>query len=96
MRKRLTAALTAFSLLVTVLFCFNTSIAFAKDDSGYCGASSSIFSTGKNASYTYVEATKTLTITGTGATKDYGDTALNRVPWYDYKAVVCTHEGRVC
>ena len=90
MRKRLTAALTAFSLLVTVMFCFNTSIAFAKDDSGYCGASSGIIlpQPGRNASYTYVEATKTLTITGTGATKDYGDTALNRVPWYDYKTEI--------
>lgn len=87
MKKRLIASVTAFALFVSVLFCFNASVVFA-DDSGYCGASGSILSTGRNASYTYVEATKTLTISGTGDTKDYGDTVVNRPPWYDYKTEI--------
>ena len=86
MKKRLISMLTAFAVIVSALFCFNVSIVFAASStSGYCGESGSIFNTGKNASFNYDEATKTLTISGTGATKDYGDTVANRTPWFDYK-----------
>ena len=43
------------------------------DDSGSCG---------DNVTYTYVEATHTLTISGTGAMKDYD---YNNMPWYNYR-----------
>lgn len=89
MKKRFVSLFMTFVLLVSTLLCFNATAAYA-DDSGKCGSSSSIFGTGNNASYTYVEATKTLTISGTGATKDYGDTVLNRPPWYDYKTEIET------
>ena len=58
---------------------FSTSALAAS--SGSCGA------TGSSVNYSYDSSTKTLTITGTGAIKDYSDvsTILTRVPWYDYR-----------
>lgn len=52
-------------------------------DSGNCGAG--LFTPGKNAQYKYDGDTKTLTITGTGATKDYGESIGLYPPWRDYK-----------
>jgi len=48
-----------------------TTLAWA-DDSGSCGS---------NVTYTYVESTGTLTISGTGAMNDY-NTPSSKVPWY--------------
>ena len=44
------------------------------DDSGKCG---------ENLTWTYKEATKTLTISGTGEMNDYSDP--NYAPWYSYR-----------
>ncbi len=75
----------ALSLVVSALFCFNISLVFgATNYSGNCGAGT-LTQTGKNATFVYDAATKTLTISGTGATKDYGDTVVNKRPWDDYK-----------
>ena len=87
MKRRLTSMILAFAILVSALFCFNISMVLGAT-SGNCGANGSIFQTGSNAKFNYDEKTKTLTITGSGDTKDYGDTALNRPPWYDYKAEI--------
>ncbi len=46
------------------------------DDSGSCGS---------NVNYTYVEATHTLTISGSGPMKDYYDT---NTPWYNYRQYI--------
>ena len=43
------------------------------DDSGKCG---------DNLTWTYVEATKTLTISGTGEMANY---YIDQVPWYSYR-----------
>ncbi len=87
MKKRVISFITALAVIVSGLLCFNVSIAFGAN-SGYCGAGATIFQTGKNASFSYNTTTKTLTITGTGATKDYGVTTTNKVPWYDYKTEI--------
>ena len=89
MKRRLMSAILALALLVGALFCFNISIVQGAT-SGNCGASGSILQTGSNAKFNYDKATKTLTITGNGDTKDYGDTAVNRAPWYDYKTEIET------
>ena len=82
----MTARKRFLSLFLSVLLCatsffsmFSTSALAAS--SGSCGA------TGSSVNYSYDSSTKTLTITGTGAIKDYLDvsTILTRVPWYDYR-----------
>ncbi|MCH5320761.1 MAG: leucine-rich repeat domain-containing protein [Eubacterium sp.] len=84
MKRRVISMILALALVVSALFCFNVSLVFGAT-SGNCGASGSILQTGKNATFNYDSSTKTLTISGTGATKDYGETIANRPPWYDYK-----------
>lgn len=80
MKKRILSGLLAFSLAVAALFSFQTTALYAATPaSGTCGSS---------ASYTFDSATHTLTITGNGAIKDYGVTALNRVPWYDDRGTI--------
>ena len=54
-------------------------IVASADDSGSCGA---------NVTYTFVEATGTLTISGTGAMTDY--TSYLSVPWYSYSSKIKT------
>ena len=49
------------------------------DDSGSCG---------DNVTYTYVSSTKTLTIQGTGAMRDYSIEA--NIPWVDYRIDIST------
>ena len=49
-------------------------LASIADERGWCG---------KNVSYSYVEATQTLTISGSGAMTDY--TLKSNSPWYSYK-----------
>lgn len=82
----MTARKRFLSLFLSVLLCatsffgmFSTSALAAS--SGSCGA------TGSSVNYSYDSSTKTLTITGTGAIKDYSDlsTISTRVPWYDYR-----------
>ena len=59
---------TLFTLIVAICA---TTLAWA-DDSGSCG---------ENVTYSFVSSTGTLTISGTGAMKDYNYTS---VPWYYY------------
>ncbi len=90
MKKKVISIILAFAIVISSLLCFNVFTALA-DAEGYCGAATSALgSPQKNASYYYSEATKTLTISGTGATKDYGDTRLNSRPWDSYKADITT------
>lgn len=77
MKKRLVAMITAFALVVTALLCFNVSVAFGAN-SGTCGA------TGADVRWSYDSKTTTLTITGTGAMKNY--VAASLIPWRGFKA----------
>ena len=61
-----------FALIVAICA---TTLAWA-DDSGSCGS---------NVTYTYVESTGTLTISGTGAMTNYN--SFNR-PWYNYRSSI--------
>lgn len=88
MKKRVISIVLAVSVAVSAILSLNLSLAFGADN--YCGAGTGLTTTGKNATWVYDESTTTLTISGTGATKDYGDTALNRVPWYDYRDAITT------
>ena len=54
-------------------------IAASADESGSCG---------ENVTYTFVEATGTLTISGTGAMTDY--TSSSSAPWYSYRSKIKT------
>ena len=49
------------------------------DDSGACG---------ENVTYTYVESTHILTISGTGAIADYKWDNHNHAPWYSYRTEI--------
>lgn len=90
MKKKIISASLVLAVLLSSIFCFTSFNALA-DAEGYCGAATSALgSPQKNATYKYVEATQTLTISGTGATKDYGDTRLNSRPWDSYKDQITT------
>lgn len=52
-------------------------IAAIADERGWCG---------KNVSYSYVEATHTLTISGSGAMTDYSIVLGSNSPWYSYSS----------
>ena len=54
-------------------------IAASADDSGSCG---------ENVTYTFVEATGTLTISGTGAMTDYTNSSSR--PWFSYRNAIKT------
>lgn len=82
MKKAISVILSA-ALIISCIFYLNIFPAVA-DDSGTCGAS------GSSVSYNYNSDTKTLTISGTGATKNYGQTGSNRPPWYSYKTEITT------
>ena len=62
-----------FTLIVAICA---TTLAWA-DDSGNCGS---------NVTYTYVESTGTLTISGTGAMEDF--TSYSKVPWNAYRSSI--------
>lgn len=81
--KKMICAVLSVVLVITSVFCINLAVAQAAD-SGSCGA------TGSSVNFTYDDTTKTLTLTGTGATKDYGNTVINRPPWYSYKSDITT------
>ena len=61
-----------FLIIMTLL-----SMEVCADDSGSCG---------KNVTYTYVESTHTLTISGTGAMDNYE--LYSTVPWYSYRSEI--------
>lgn len=81
MKRRITSLILALALIVTSMFCFGTSVFAAADD---CGA------TGSSVKWKYDSGTKTLTLTGSGATKDYGDTKLFWAPWHNYIGEIVT------
>ena len=67
MMKKITSLIIVLAMLVTTLFCFNVTSAFAaKPTSGTCG---------NNVKWNLNTTTGVLTLTGKGATKDYGETA---------------------
>ena len=79
-RRRFFAVLMSVVLMFTTLMSIDLGIAFAAT-SGTCGT---------NATWSYDTSTKTLTISGTGATKDYRDTTnkilrTEQAPWIEYK-----------
>ncbi|MBE6816534.1 MAG: leucine-rich repeat domain-containing protein [Ruminococcaceae bacterium] len=74
--RRFLAAFFAAVLMVTTLMSLNIGTAFAAT-SGSCGT---------NATWSYDTSTKTLTISGTGATKNYYKTKSTAAPWNDYKS----------
>ena len=64
--------------MLLLLMVLTTVSAWATDDSGSCGT---------NVTYTYVESTHTLTISGTGAMANYD---LEGAPWYSYCSNITT------
>ena len=62
-----------FTILLILLISMISTKALA-DASGYCG---------DNVTWTYVEATQTLTISGSGAMNDYNGSTS--VPWYRFR-----------
>ncbi|MBR3149411.1 MAG: leucine-rich repeat domain-containing protein [Eubacterium sp.] len=82
-RRRIISAIFALALLFTSLIPVDMSVVFAAT-SGSCGT---------NATWSYNTTTKTLTISGTGATKDYRDTTnkllgTEKAPWIEYKSLI--------
>ncbi|MGN1124089.1 MAG: hypothetical protein ACI4RR_07065, partial [Eubacterium sp.] len=76
MKKTISIILSAV-IVITAIFCFG--LANVSAASGNCGA------TGSSVTWNYDSSTKVLSLSGTGVVKDYGNTSLNRVPWYSYK-----------
>lgn len=78
-KRVLSVFLSVVLCLISVFGIFSTSVLAAS--SGSCGA------TGSSVRYEYNSDTKTLTITGTGAIKDFSDIqiASGKVPWSDYR-----------
>lgn len=74
MMKKITSLIIVLAMLVTTLFCFNVTSAFAaKPTSGTCG---------NNVKWNLNTTTGALTLTGKGATMDCGETALKGLaPW---------------
>lgn len=81
--KRTTSLMLALAMVISILFGCNAYIASAAT-SGNCGATISDKCTWK-----YDSATTTLTISGTGAVKDYGVSTTvissKKLPWHDYR-----------
>ena len=75
--KRILSMVLALVLILSIL---------AGADIVGIGASKTSGSCGTKASYSYNSSTKTLTISGSGATNNYGLTSLKRAPWYDFKS----------
>ena len=71
----------ALALSFTMLCGTSVSVVSAAT-SGSCGA------TGSKVNYSYDVSTNVLTISGTGAIKNYADStaAVLRAPWYEYKS----------
>ena len=73
MKTRLTSSFPRATMTLLVML-LSTTMAWA-DDSGSCGT---------NVTYSYVESTHTLTISGTGAMANYNSSS--DWPWYSYRA----------
>ena len=82
--KKIISVILSAVIVITALFCFG--LANVSAASGNCGA------TGSSVTWNYDSSTKVLSLTGTGVVKDYGNTSLNRVPWYSYKNEITTVE----
>lgn len=80
--KKIIAAVLSAVMLITAVFCVNFSAAAAVT-SGNCGKGT-LRPTSK-ATWSYNAATKTLTISGSGATHNYGVTTTNPAPWKEEK-----------
>ena len=78
MIKTMTTRHFSRAAVMLLLMLLTTVSAWATDDSGSCGT---------NVTYTYVESTHTLTISGTGAMADYD---LEGAPWYSYCSNITT------
>ncbi len=78
--KRCLSVLMSVVLMITTISSFNLSVASAAATKGTCG---------DKAEWSYDAATKTLTISGTGATTDYRAT-LKTAPWAEYKPNITT------
>lgn len=81
MMKKITSLIIVLAMLVTTLFCFDVTSAFAANPtSGTCGT---------NVKWNLNTTTGVLTLTGSGATKDYGETALKGIaPWSDSRNLI--------
>ncbi len=79
-KKRLFSLVIAIALIISTVFTANLSVVQGAD-SGSCGT---------DATWSYDSSTCTLTISGTGATSDYGILSTNRVPWYSYNEEITT------
>lgn len=79
MKKRIVSFFIAFVFIFTTVF--GSAVIVKAATSGRCGT---------NAKYSYDKDTKTLTISGSGATKDYFGAVLSRAPWYDYMSEITT------
>lgn len=82
MKRKLLALFIALAVIFTGIFAAGGINTYAAT-SGNCGAG--LFSPGKNAKFNFDTVTKTLSIEGTGATKDYGESIGLYPPWHDYK-----------
>ena len=81
--RRFFASLFACLLMLTALMPADMSLVFAAT-SGSCGT---------NATWSYDTSSKTLTISGTGVTKNYRNTSLGsneQAPWKEYKSAMTT------
>lgn len=79
--KKAVSVFMALTLSFTML-CGTSVAVVSAATSGSCGA------TGSKVNYSYDESTNVLTISGTGAIKDYYNStaAVLRAPWYEYKS----------
>lgn len=79
--KKAVSVFMALALSFTML-CGTSVAVVSAATSGSCGA------TGSKVNYSYDESTNVLTISGTGAIKDYYNStaAVLRAPWYEYKS----------
>ena len=68
--------------LITFFIAFFVTVMAWADDSGYCGGNGIV----TNISYTYVESTGTLTISGTGDMYSYFD--KSDMPWHTYSSSI--------
>lgn len=83
MMKKITSLIIVLAMLVTTLFCFNVTSAFAaKPTSGTCG---------NNVKWNLNTATGVLTLTGKGATNDYSDfkyIGKGLAPWNESRELI--------
>lgn len=79
--KKVLSLFLSAVFVVSALFSYNILASAATE--GNCGAN------GNNAKWSYVASTNTLTISGTGATKNY-NAVVSQAPWDEYKPNIKT------